>query len=183
MKEAREAAHLSQAELGQRLESLLGKKWWAQAVSAAEKGRREFTVEELVALALCLDMKIQDLFWPPDNVDEIEFPAGPHPVRADSDGRPQPTREPGPEELLDAIRRTTDALAEEVRAMRERVEQMERTLKARKDEAPRARREAGPVRMVGDRMVPIESKTRAAKAISRGSKSRSKRVIRKKGRR
>lgn len=179
MKEAREAAHLSQAELGQRLESLLGKKWWAQAVSAAEKGRREFTVEELVALALCLDMKIQDLFWPPDNVDEIEFPAGPHPVRADSDGRPQPTREPGPEELLDAIRRTTDALAEEVRAMRDRIQQMERTLdEARK--AGRARREPGEVREVGGQLIPVR-RSRAAKAIRAGSKSRSKRVIRKKG--
>lgn len=60
----REAAGLSQAQLGEALGAYLGKPWSRQAVSAAEKGRRAFTAAELVSLALVLKASLDHLLLP-----------------------------------------------------------------------------------------------------------------------
>jgi transcriptional regulator with XRE-family HTH domain len=67
--EARRGAEISQAELGQRLGEYLGKAWFPQAVSEAEKGRRNFTAEELFALAIVLDKPVAWFFLPPAGED------------------------------------------------------------------------------------------------------------------
>lgn len=60
----REAAGLSQAEVGARLGGYLGAPWSRQAVSAAEKGRRAFTAVELVSLALAFGTSLDQLLLP-----------------------------------------------------------------------------------------------------------------------
>jgi len=62
--EGRDQTGMSQAELGEQLEKLLGKSWPRQAVSAAEKGRRAFTAAELVAFAIALGCNVEDLLQP-----------------------------------------------------------------------------------------------------------------------
>jgi transcriptional regulator with XRE-family HTH domain len=52
---------LSQSQLGEQLGKLLGRSWSRQAVSNAEQGRREFTVDELTALAWTLQTTVPDL--------------------------------------------------------------------------------------------------------------------------
>src|SRR6266516_1783192 len=63
---ARASTGMSQAELGRRLGGYLEKPWFAQAVSEAEKGRREFTATELIALAVVLDRPVSWFFFPAD---------------------------------------------------------------------------------------------------------------------
>jgi transcriptional regulator with XRE-family HTH domain len=72
---AREERGLTQAELGQRVGELLGKAWFPQAVSEAERGRRQFTAEELLALAYVLDKPISFFFLPVDTRTSYEFPS------------------------------------------------------------------------------------------------------------
>jgi transcriptional regulator with XRE-family HTH domain len=72
---AREERGLTQAALGQRVGELLGKAWFPQAVSEAERGRRQFTAEELLALAYVLDKPISFFFLPVDDRTSYEFPA------------------------------------------------------------------------------------------------------------
>jgi transcriptional regulator with XRE-family HTH domain len=57
VKQAREEAGISQRELGEQVGGVLnreGKPWFAQAVSAAEKGDRDWTADDLVAVAWVL---------------------------------------------------------------------------------------------------------------------------------
>lgn len=72
--QARKDLALSQNELGQRLGELLEKPWFPQAVAEAEKGRRQFTAEELLALARVLDRPVAWFFIPPASED-VEFPS------------------------------------------------------------------------------------------------------------
>jgi transcriptional regulator with XRE-family HTH domain len=64
----RVSAGLSQAELGRELGRYLGGEWSRQAVSAAEKGRRSFTAQELVALAFQLRTTVPQLMQPTEHV-------------------------------------------------------------------------------------------------------------------
>lgn len=66
VRQAREEADLSQRELGQRIGNVLGKPWHPQAVSAAEKGGRDWAAEDLVAVAFVLGRTIESLFHVPN---------------------------------------------------------------------------------------------------------------------
>jgi transcriptional regulator with XRE-family HTH domain len=57
---------LSQAALGKKMEEYLGVEWSRQAVSYAEKGRRDFKAAELAALALALRVPLVTLIEPPE---------------------------------------------------------------------------------------------------------------------
>lgn len=70
----REAQHMTQEELGRRLGPLLGRAWSRQAVSAAEKGSRQFTAAELVAIAYALGTNVGRLLTPPVASDDISLP-------------------------------------------------------------------------------------------------------------
>lgn len=63
---ARRSAGMPQAELGRRLGDYLEKPWFPQSVSEAEKGRREFTATEIVALGAVLNRPLAWFFVPPD---------------------------------------------------------------------------------------------------------------------
>jgi len=54
VRQAREEEGLSQRDLGEKVGELLGRAWFPQAVSAAEKGRRDWTADDLVAVAWAL---------------------------------------------------------------------------------------------------------------------------------
>jgi len=68
----RDAHQWSQGELGKQLEPYLGRSWTRQAVSAAEKGGRDFGASELVALASVLGVHVGWLFT--TDAAEIELP-------------------------------------------------------------------------------------------------------------
>ncbi len=74
---------MSQADLGRALAPLLGRPWSRQAMSAAEKGARDFKVAELVAIARVLGTTVSQLVLPGPEVMSsregrraIVFPSG-----------------------------------------------------------------------------------------------------------
>ncbi|WP_280305652.1 helix-turn-helix domain-containing protein [Nocardia neocaledoniensis] len=73
---AREAAGITQGELGKRVAEWLGGEWSRQAVWAAERGKRSFTAVELVTLARVLNVAPDWLMTPPLEVTEVEMPSG-----------------------------------------------------------------------------------------------------------
>lgn len=86
LRAVREYLGLSQAELGRRLAAYLGRPWFPQAVSEAEHGRRQFTAEELLALAVLLDKPVSWFFLPLDKGAVYDFPARSVPVGELLDG-------------------------------------------------------------------------------------------------
>jgi hypothetical protein len=68
---------MSQADLGRALAPLLGRPWSRQAVSAAEKGGRDFKIAELVAIARVLETTVGQLALPgPEVRYRVVFPSG-----------------------------------------------------------------------------------------------------------
>lgn len=76
IREARERAGMSQPQLGEWLEPLLGRPLPRQAVFAAEQGKRQFTAAELVAFAYVVGCEVSDLFTLPIGEDALELPSG-----------------------------------------------------------------------------------------------------------
>lgn len=76
VREAREAAGLTQEELGKKLENLLGREWPRQTVSAAEKGGRSFTANEMLAISLVTKVSVGSLFNPPLQARSVTFSSG-----------------------------------------------------------------------------------------------------------
>lgn len=74
IRDAREARGISQTEFGTSLGALLDRVWTRQAVSDAEKGKRAFTAQELVALSIVIGCEITDLFRLPADADSLEMP-------------------------------------------------------------------------------------------------------------
>lgn len=120
VRRAREERGLTQAELGQRLELVLGRAWSTQAVSAAEKGRRNFAAEDVMGLALVLEHPVADFFNVVENV-EIELPG-----RTFGGGLVEALQTMAPEEsvehLADALLRTARALSRAVKEGRKSLE-------------------------------------------------------------
>lgn len=71
IKSKREQMGLSQAEFGTRVGDLLGTNWQPQTVSAAERGKRQFTAAELMVLAHVLDKSPESLFFSHDGAVKI----------------------------------------------------------------------------------------------------------------
>lgn len=66
MRQARERAGMSQAELGEAMAEHLGDQWRRrQPVSTAETGKRAFTAAELLTIASVLSIPVNALFVPP----------------------------------------------------------------------------------------------------------------------
>jgi transcriptional regulator with XRE-family HTH domain len=76
LRRAREHRGLTQEAVGQSLKRPLGKPWPKQAVSAAEKGRRALTVEELLALSDVLGESVISLLSPSSPQEAIELTSG-----------------------------------------------------------------------------------------------------------
>jgi 8-oxo-dGTP pyrophosphatase MutT (NUDIX family)/transcriptional regulator with XRE-family HTH domain len=80
IRDAREAKGMTQADLGRAIGSLLGRPWSRQAMSAAEKGARDFKIAELVAIAFVLETTVSQLVLPGTEVVEdhqaVTFPSG-----------------------------------------------------------------------------------------------------------
>ncbi len=66
VRQRREELGMSQRELGQRLREVLGRTWSGQAVSAAEKGRRGWAAEDLVAVSYILGSPVAWFFTVPE---------------------------------------------------------------------------------------------------------------------
>jgi transcriptional regulator with XRE-family HTH domain len=73
VKQAREIAHLTQAEFGERVGDFLGKAWVPQAVSQAEKGRRDWAILDLAAVAYALHRPITWFLQVPSGADPKEL--------------------------------------------------------------------------------------------------------------
>lgn len=71
----RESQRLTQTELGELLGKSLGKPWSRQAMSAAEKGDRDWRAVELVAVAKALDTSVGYLMFPTGIHESIRLPA------------------------------------------------------------------------------------------------------------
>jgi transcriptional regulator with XRE-family HTH domain len=83
IREARKSLTMSQAQLGEALGDWLGKAWFPQAVSEAEKGRRAFTAEEILVIAHVLARPVAWFFIPPlytvsgdAHVQDFDLPSG-----------------------------------------------------------------------------------------------------------
>jgi transcriptional regulator with XRE-family HTH domain len=76
VRRAREQRGLTQEAVGQSLKGSLGKPWPKQAVSAAEKGRRTLTVEELLALSDVLGESVISLLSPSSPKEVITLTSG-----------------------------------------------------------------------------------------------------------
>jgi transcriptional regulator with XRE-family HTH domain len=74
VREAREKLGWTQAQVGVHLFALLGEPWSPQAVSQAEKGRRDFRAADLFALAVALDRPVEWFFEPPEDEDAVDLP-------------------------------------------------------------------------------------------------------------
>lgn len=114
VKVAREAAGLSQRELGQRVQAVLGGTWWPQAVSAAEKGARDWTAQDLLAVASALGRPIASFLVAPVGADEddlLEVP-GERTVRLSEVMEPAPRRTV--QDLAVELERLTKELREAV---------------------------------------------------------------------
>lgn len=73
---ARERVGITQEQLGEWLEPLLGRAWPRQAVSLAEQGKRAFTAAELTAIAYIVGTTAGNLFTLPPGVNSLELPSG-----------------------------------------------------------------------------------------------------------
>ena len=76
IRERREQLALSQAMLGKLIGEHLGRDWPRQAVSAAEKGDRQFGIAEMVAFAHVLGVSIAHLITPPADVAAVQLAPG-----------------------------------------------------------------------------------------------------------
>ncbi len=75
MREAREQSGMSQKSLGEQLGAYFGKEWAPQAVSAAERGMRQFDPEALLALSIVLKQPVA-WFLTPGPGERIDMPGG-----------------------------------------------------------------------------------------------------------
>lgn len=74
LKIARLRADFSQAEVAAAMSELGFKDWRRQTVGNSEKGTRRVTAEELVGLALVLNVKPERLIWPESGEDMVSLP-------------------------------------------------------------------------------------------------------------
>lgn len=65
---------MSQEAFGEELGKLLGKPWPRQAMSHAERGRRNFTAAEIVALSVVIGCEVAELFRLPLDVEALQMP-------------------------------------------------------------------------------------------------------------
>jgi transcriptional regulator with XRE-family HTH domain len=75
IRERRMERGLNQTLLGEAVARVLAKPWSKQMISAAEGGRRDLSVTELLAFAAVLGRPVQDLLAP-SLTQTIKFPAG-----------------------------------------------------------------------------------------------------------
>lgn len=76
LKVARIRAELSQAETAARMKELGFSEWRRQTVGNSENASRRVTAEELVGLALVLNVKPERLIWPESGEDMASLPSG-----------------------------------------------------------------------------------------------------------
>jgi transcriptional regulator with XRE-family HTH domain len=72
---ARARLRLSQSSLAARMKAL-GYGWYPQTVSAAERGERRLTADEVLGLALALETSVGRLMMPTSDDKQIELPSG-----------------------------------------------------------------------------------------------------------
>jgi transcriptional regulator with XRE-family HTH domain len=72
----REELGLSRGDLGRQVREPLGKAWSRQIVANIEAGLRDLTQDELLAVAIVLDIPVGRLFAPDMDTPSIEFASG-----------------------------------------------------------------------------------------------------------
>jgi hypothetical protein len=65
-------SRMTAEEFGKQLGEILGKPWPRQMVYSLEKGGRSCTAEDVIAIAMVLDIPIADLFIPSTAVEEVQ---------------------------------------------------------------------------------------------------------------
>ena len=129
LRQAREAAGLTQAQFGAALAGYLEKAWMPQQVSHAEDGRRKFTAGELLAFSAQLDRSVSFFFLPPDEAREIEVEGSARSL----DGNFIYQRQMGATESLGAWNAHT--LAGVLRVLPAKLEEAEATVRAARETA------------------------------------------------
>ena len=72
VKAAREARGMTAEAFSERVGEILGSAWPRQTVYLLEQGGRRFAAEEVVAIAIVLEVSIADLFTPSADVDQVQ---------------------------------------------------------------------------------------------------------------
>ena len=72
VKAAREARGMTAEAFAERVGEILGSTWPRQTVYLLEAGGRRLAAEEVVAIAIVLDVSIADLFTPSAEVDTVQ---------------------------------------------------------------------------------------------------------------
>jgi hypothetical protein len=106
-------------EFGRRIGEILGKPWPRQMVYLMEKGGRSCTAEDVIAMAMVLDVPIADLFIPSTSVTEVEVGQQQVPrERLLTQGQSDSERLYGMARHIQALDRSTADLHQAVRAQR-----------------------------------------------------------------
>lgn len=74
VRQIREELEMTQEQLGAALGEYLGKTWTRQAVSAAEKGRRNWRATDVMGVAMILEVSAGRLLFPRE-AETVDFPA------------------------------------------------------------------------------------------------------------
>ena len=107
IKQERERLGMTQADVAGAVSRLLGgdEKWYPQTVSDAERGKRAFAVDDLFALALTLNVPVQELVTtPPGETRDV----GPYQL-------PGGDEQPSADQLVADVERAVQALKSHVR--------------------------------------------------------------------
>jgi transcriptional regulator with XRE-family HTH domain len=75
IKEQRQELGWTQDEFAEYLAAFLGRKWFPQAVSDAERGNRDFTAEEILAIARTLGRAVSWFFELPPGEEQVHYPS------------------------------------------------------------------------------------------------------------
>lgn len=76
LRAARAATELSQEQVRKGMNSLGFTSWLGSTVSLVMRGERRVTTEELIGLALVLNVKPERLIWPENGQDLVSLPSG-----------------------------------------------------------------------------------------------------------
>lgn len=137
VKQARERQGITQEQLGEWLEPLLGRPWARQAVSTAEQGKRAFTAAELVAIAYVVGVAPHVLLQMPPGVDAVEMPSGSFLTREDL-SKAAHTGEGGPGVAAERVQQRLSELMQEVEGVNAKTKGIKRTIERLHDDIAQA---------------------------------------------
>lgn len=137
VKQARERVGITQEQLGEWLEPLLGRPWARQSVSVAEQGKRAFTAAELVAIAYVVGVSPHSLMQMPPGVDAVEMPSGSFLSREDL-GKAARSGEGSPGVAVERVQQRLSELMQEVEGVNAKTRGIKRTIERLHDDITQA---------------------------------------------